>query len=88
MDLEQFAKLDAQVLGVSGDSLETHQRFTDKYNITFPMISDEKKSIRNVYGFDRITYIIDKTGVIRFIQKGVPDNSELLRELKKVNSTP
>jgi len=87
MDLEKFAKLDAEVLGVSGDSLETHKRFSDKYGITFPMISDETKSIRDAYGFDRITYIIDKTGVIHFIQKGVPENSELLRELKKVNST-
>jgi peroxiredoxin len=51
------------------------------------MISDETKSIRDAYGFNRITYIIDKKGVIRFIQKGVPENSELLRELKKVNST-
>ena len=87
MDLEQFAKLDAQVLGVSGDSLETHKRFSGKYEITFPMISDETKSVRDAYGFDRITYIIDKAGVIRFIQKGVPENSELLRELKKVNRT-
>ncbi|MBC8412645.1 MAG: redoxin domain-containing protein [Nitrospira sp.] len=86
MDLEKFQKLDTQILGVSGDSLETHHRFSGKHGITFPMISDEAKYVRGVYGLSRITYIIDKAGIIRFIQEGVPENGELLRELEKLNT--
>jgi peroxiredoxin Q/BCP len=89
-DLEKFDSLDAQVLGVSSDSLETHKKFSEKYKFTFPLISDEQNKIRYLYSWGRVTYLIDKKGIIRHLQKGVPDNkvfinrlSELEKELKK-----
>ena len=82
MDLEQFEKLDAQVIGISPDSLETHQRFSEKYGLTFPLVSDGDGLIKGFYGSERITYLIDKTGIVRFIQKGVPENKDLLKKLK------
>jgi len=84
-DLEKFKSLGAQVLGVSTDSVETHARFSEKYGITFPLISDEQYKIKNLYGRGRITYLIDKEGIIRFINKGVPDNGDFLRELEGLN---
>jgi len=83
-DLEKFERLDTQVLGVSGDNLETHNKFADKYKITFPLIYDKNESIKNVYGRSRITYLIDRKGIIRFIQKGVPENKDFLKEIKKL----
>ena len=84
-DLEKFELLHTQVLGVSGDSLETHMKFAKKYNITFPLIYDEDKQIKDMYGRNRITYLIDKKGVIRFIQKDVPDNKDFLMEMRKLS---
>jgi peroxiredoxin Q/BCP len=84
-DLEKFEGLDTQVLGVSGDSLGTHAKFADKYNITFPLITDKDNQIKNLYGRNRITYLIDKKGIIRFIQTGVPENKDFLREIKKLS---
>jgi peroxiredoxin Q/BCP len=84
-DLEKFELLDTQVLGVSGDDMETHLKFAKKYDITFPLISDLDREIKNLYGRNRITYLIDKKGIIRFIQKGVPDNKDFLKKIKKIS---
>ncbi len=69
-DLE---KLDAVVVGVSGDSAESHESFRDEFELTFPLIPDPDKEIIRHYdalGFlglmtARVTYVIDKQGVIR-----------------------
>ena len=82
-DLESFGKHNAQVLGVSGDTLQTHQEFTREFKITFPLIEDPEGAISKLYGGGRITYLIDESGTIRHIMKGVPDNQRLLEELDK-----
>ena len=84
MDLKKFEKLNTQVLGVSPDTLKTHQRFTEKYDLHFPLIADDKGAIAGLYAPGRITFIIDKAGVIRFIQKGVPNTRVLLDELERL----
>ena len=71
------------MLGVSTDSLETHQKFSSKYGISYPLIADDG-SLKSLYGKRRVTYIIDRQRTIRFIQQGVPDNQELLAELSKL----
>lgn len=86
MDLEKFQKLDAQVIGISSDSLQTHEKFSEKYTLTFPLVSDGDGFIKNLYGKKRITYLIDKKGSIRFIQKGVPENEVFLKKLREINS--
>jgi thioredoxin-dependent peroxiredoxin len=75
---------DFQILGVSADSVSSHDRFAKKYNLPFPLISDTDKKVINDYGvwgrkkfmgrsFDgvlRTTFIIDEKGVIeRVISK-------------------
>ena len=64
--------------------METNKKFTKEYDIRFPMISDKDNNIRRLYGGGRITYLIDKNGVIQFIQKGVPENDAFLKALKKL----
>jgi peroxiredoxin len=49
------------------------------------LVSDTKKSIRKSYGRGRVTYLIDKNGIIRNVQKGVPDNQALLEKLEQIN---
>lgn len=83
-DIKRFEDLNTQVLGVSSDSIETHKKFTEEYGITFPLISDEDKSVRKLYDKGRITYLIDKNGIIRYIQKGVPKNRKFLKKIKRL----
>ncbi|MDY6951227.1 MAG: redoxin domain-containing protein [Thermodesulfobacteriota bacterium] len=84
-DLEEFEDEDAVILGASKDSMKTNRRFAEEHGIGFPLISDSDKAIRRRYGTGRLTYLIDKEGVTRFMQKGVPDNDVLLKELKRIN---
>ena len=83
-DIEEFESLDAQVLGVSQDSEKTHEKFARENSLSFPLIADEDGSIAKLYPGGRVTYIIDKEGIVRFVQKGLPDNDLLLRELTKL----
>ena len=48
------------------------------------MLADERNEIRQLFGGGRITYIVDRDGIIRFVQKGIPDNEALLNELEKL----
>jgi peroxiredoxin Q/BCP len=75
--------LDAQIIGVSTDSIDTHNEFAEKNMIGFPLVSDDDESIKKLYGRGRITYLIDKSGIIRFVKKGVPENTEFMEQLRK-----
>ena len=69
----------AVVLGVSPDSLQSHEKFRDKYGLTFPLLSDEDHQVAEAYGvwkeksmygrkywgIERSTFIIDPDGVIQ-----------------------
>jgi len=85
-DLERFEKLGARVLGVSGDSLETHKDFVTKLGLNFSLLVDDG-TIRKLYGSGRITYLIDSSGFIRYVHKGMPDNDKLIQEIGKLRSS-
>jgi len=71
--------LGAEVVGVSGDSTDSHRKFADKHQLNFPLLSDvgnrvstlygvyKKKSLygREYMGIERTTFLIDRHGVIR-----------------------
>ena len=72
-------KRGAVVLGVSGDSLQSHAKFRDKYRLNFPLLADPDRTVakkygawgekvmygRKVTGMIRSTFVIDAWGVIR-----------------------
>ena len=87
-DLLKFESLNAQVLGVSADDLETHKRFSAELGLKFPLISDSDRKLAGLYGKGRITFLIDKQGVIRLIQVGFPKNEEILAEIRKLEKKP
>ena len=84
-DIKRFEELNAQVLGVSSDSLETHHEFVKKLNLSFPLIADDGQ-IRQLYGGGRVTYIIDQAGMVRFIHKGMPENEKLIEAIGQLQS--
>ncbi|WP_101846448.1 thioredoxin-dependent thiol peroxidase [Halobacillus sp. Marseille-P3879] len=73
---ESFADLDAVVLGVSPDPVESHQKFIDKHDLPFLLLADEDHKVaedygvwklkknfgKEYYGIERSTFIIDKDG--------------------------
>ena len=63
-DIARFEKLSAQVLGASGDSLQTHRDFAEELGLQFPLLVDDG-SIRKDYGSGRITHLIDRNGIVR-----------------------
>lgn len=81
-DLASFERLGAQVLGVSPDDLESHRKFAEKLGLTFPLVSDPGGTIAAQYGTGRMTFVIDKAGLIRFVKSGMPDTAELLKALE------
>ena len=72
-------KTGAVVLGVSPDSLAAHDKFTAKYKLNFPLLSDPDKAVakkygafgekllygKKVVGMIRSTFVIDAAGVVR-----------------------
>jgi thioredoxin-dependent peroxiredoxin len=72
-------KLGAEVVGISGDSEASHQKFTDKYSLNFPLLADADNAVAKAYGvykmkslygrqfmgIERSTFVIDKSGVVR-----------------------
>jgi peroxiredoxin Q/BCP len=72
---EAFKELGAEVIGVSSQSVESHKSFVTHHNLPFVLLSDEKDSVRKLYGVPstlgvipgRVTYIIDREGVVRHI---------------------
>ncbi|MEM0272046.1 MAG: peroxiredoxin [Thermoprotei archaeon] len=67
---DKLAGYDAMVIGVSSDSVESHQTFKKKYGLPFTLISDPNGKIRELYGVKgllippRVTFVIDKKGEI------------------------
>ena len=72
-DYDKFAKEDIVVLGISYDSVESHKKFKEKYNLPFILLSDEQKEVAKKYNASgglinltakRMTYLLDENGKI------------------------
>src|SRR5207253_3620176 len=65
---QKIRELGAEVLGVSVDSVESHQKFTEKFHLPFQLLADTDKSITKAYGVlndksnmaRRVTFLIDE----------------------------
>ena len=87
---DQFKNIDAEVIGISKDSVASHEKFAAKYSLPFILLSDpeleaikaygvwqEKKNYGKVtMGIVRTTYLIDEEGVITAVMPKVkPDTN-------------
>lgn len=77
-DIARFEAAGAQVFGISVDSEERNRKFAEQTGATFPLLSDTDKRVAKAYGVlnfthlfsNRVTFVIDKGGVIRHIDHG------------------
>ena len=91
-------KAEATVLGISKDSVKTHQFFKKKYNLPFPLLSDKEGIVCEKYGvivdinrfgkkhrgIERTTFLIDKDGSISAIWRKVKVGRHISEVLKKI----
>ena len=95
---EVFKEADAVVIGISGQSVESHKDFALKNRLTFTLLSDEGNKIRKLFGVPtnflglvpgRVTYVADKSGKVIYIfnsqtqaTKHVDEALRILKETK------
>lgn len=74
--LKEFESLDTVIIGISRDSLKSHAKFRDKFDIPFLLLSDEAEEVHNLFnvmkmkklygkeylGVERSTFVFDKEG--------------------------
>ncbi len=91
--IDEFRKLNAEVIGVSVDSEESHKKFTEKLSLKFPLLSDEKRELVEKFGVNnagkakRTTFIIDPERKVRKVWKKVDVKKhvdEVLNYLREV----
>jgi peroxiredoxin Q/BCP len=93
---EDFKDLGAEVIGISSDSIDSHQKFAKQYKLPFILLSDNYKKIRKLFGVPsnmfgmlpgRVTYVTDRNGEIKMIfdsmmaTKHIPKALEAIKKL-------
>lgn len=68
---DDMASLDATIVGISGQDVDSHRDFTDHHGLTVPLLADPDKSVARLYGVtrpmlgtQRATFIIDASGTV------------------------
>ena len=77
-ELAEFEKLDAQVLGISAQGVDSHEKFSGKHGFRFPLLADTDKAVAGAYGTlgpigfpRRSVFIIDGDGVVRYAHRAI-----------------
>lgn len=93
---ENFKSLDAEVIGVSSDSVKSHQKFTNQYKLPFILLSDVDKKLRKLFGVPndllglipgRVTYVVDKNGVIQLVFNSMSGKIHIEKALQILKRT-
>jgi len=72
---EEFAQAGAEVVGISSDSIESHQRFIGKHKLPMKLLSDPGGHVRQLYGVrptlgifpGRTTFVVDRERTVRHV---------------------
>ncbi|MEM9516410.1 MAG: peroxiredoxin [Actinomycetota bacterium] len=95
-DLSQFDDLNAQVIGISAQDVDSHESFSSKHGFNFPLLADTDKAVAGAYGTlgpigfpRRSVFIIDAHGVVRYAHRAIAGLTfrpvdELVGELEKI----
>jgi peroxiredoxin Q/BCP len=94
-DIDQFEALDAQVLAISAQAVDSHERFSEKQGgFAFPLLADTDKKVAEAYGTlgplgfpRRSVFVVDGEGVVRYAHRAIAGltyrpTEELVRAVK------
>ncbi|MCI4442041.1 MAG: peroxiredoxin [Lentimicrobium sp.] len=90
---EDFKDLGAEVIGISSDSIASHEKFIQKYKLPFILLSDSDKKIRSLFGVKpdlfgllpgRVTYVVDKNGIIQLVFDSLVATNHIPRALEMI----
>ena len=90
---EDFKDLGAEVIGVSSDSVASHQEFTRQYKLPFILLSDSDQKIKKLFGVPsrvfglvpgRVTYVADKNGVIQMVFDRILATKHMLKAMETI----
>jgi peroxiredoxin Q/BCP len=95
---EVFTEANAVIIGISGQSVQSHKEFADKHRLSFTLLSDKGNLVRKMFGVPtnflglvpgRVTYVADKSGKVIYLfnsqmdaARHVDEALRILRELK------
>ncbi len=94
---EVFADADAMIIGISGQSVESHLEFAEKHRLNYTLLSDKGNKVRKLFGVPsnllglipgRVTYVINKEGKVVYmfnsqtqVEKHVEEALHILQEI-------
>ncbi|MCX6643575.1 MAG: peroxiredoxin [Candidatus Bathyarchaeota archaeon] len=91
---EDFSEAGAEVIGISSDTIESHKKFIETYLLPYSLLSDREGKAKKIYGVSghllpgRVTFIIDKVGVIRHVFSSQTNMKAHVDEALKIIKTP
>ena len=98
-DLGEFGSLGAQLLGLSPQDVESHERFAANRGFQFPLLADVDKKVAEAYGtlgplgfYRRSVLVVDGEGIVRFAHRSLTgatfkSSAELLAAIRSAQST-
>jgi len=87
---QDFQDLGATVIGVSSDSVQSHQKFTKKHHLPFLLLADEAKKLQQLFGVKkdlfglipgRVTYVADKNGIVQMVFSSMSSQIHITKAL-------
>jgi peroxiredoxin Q/BCP len=87
-----FMNLGIEVVGISRDSIETHLKFKESYQLNFELLADEKGQVASLYksilpliGLTRrVTYLLDKNHIIQAVYENMFDAKQHIKKMIEV----
>lgn len=79
---EVFEEMGCEVVGISSDSISSHEKFAAQHRLNFNLLADTNKVVRKQFGVPgalfgliggRVTYVIDKKGYVRSVHNALTD---------------
>tara|TARA_Y100001970_G_scaffold71675_1_gene90985 strand:- start:211 stop:678 length:468 start_codon:yes stop_codon:yes gene_type:complete len=97
---KSFKKVNTEIIGVSRDSIKSHENFKSKQNFPFDLLSDPDEKMckafdvmkmksmygREYIGVDRSTFLIDKSGIVKKIWRGVKVKNHVMEVLEEAKN--
>ena len=93
---QDFQDLGAEVIGVSGDSVSSHQNFQQKHKLPFILLSDSDRKLRKLFGVPtalfglipgRVTYVFDAFGKAIYIFDNMSAKNHIIKALDSIKKS-